>query len=154
MYHSFCIHSSVEGHLGPLQVQKIINKVIINVVEHVFLLHFGTSSGCVPSSGITGSLGRTMSNFLKNCKTQFPQWLEQHAISPTMEECPSFFTFLPTSAVTWIFDVSLLDWLEPEYQGCFDFYFPDDKAVEVFRYFSAIQYSSVVNSFFSSLLHF
>jgi len=35
MYHIFCIHSSVEGHLGSFQLLAIINKAPMNIVEHV-----------------------------------------------------------------------------------------------------------------------
>jgi hypothetical protein len=35
MYHIFCIHSSVEGHLGSFQLLAIINKAAMNIVEHV-----------------------------------------------------------------------------------------------------------------------
>ena len=38
MYHSFCIHSSVEGHLGSFQLLAIINEAAMNIVEHVSLL--------------------------------------------------------------------------------------------------------------------
>jgi hypothetical protein len=71
MYHNFCIHSSVEGHLGCFQLLAIINKAIMNIVEHVFLLHVGASSGYMPRSGIAGFSGNTMSNFLKNHQTDF-----------------------------------------------------------------------------------
>jgi hypothetical protein len=40
-------------------------------VEHVSLLHVGASSGYMPRSGIAGSSGGTMSNFLKNHQTDF-----------------------------------------------------------------------------------
>jgi hypothetical protein len=36
MYHIFCIHSFVEGHLGSFQLLAIINKAAMNIVEHVF----------------------------------------------------------------------------------------------------------------------
>jgi hypothetical protein len=55
MYHIFCIHSSVEGHLGSFQPLAIINKAAMNIVEHVSLLYVGASSGYIPSSGITRS---------------------------------------------------------------------------------------------------
>ena len=71
MYHIFCIHSSVEGHLGSFQVLAIINKAAMNIVEHMSLLHVGASSEYIPRSGITGSSGSTMSNFLRNCQTDF-----------------------------------------------------------------------------------
>jgi hypothetical protein len=71
MYHIFCIHSSVEGHLGSFQLQAFINKAAMNIVEHVSFLPVGTSSVYMPSSGIAGSSGSTMSNFLRTCQTDF-----------------------------------------------------------------------------------
>jgi hypothetical protein len=71
MYYIFCIHFSVEGHLGSFQLLVIINKAAMNIVEHVSLLHFGASSGYMPRSGIAGSSGSTMSNFLRNGQTDF-----------------------------------------------------------------------------------
>jgi hypothetical protein len=55
MYHIFCIHSSVEGHLGSFQLLAIINKAAMNIVEHVSFLPVGTSSGYMPRRGIAGS---------------------------------------------------------------------------------------------------
>jgi hypothetical protein len=43
----------------------------MNIVEHMSLLQVGTSSGSMPMSGIAGSSGSTMSNFLRNCQTDF-----------------------------------------------------------------------------------
>jgi hypothetical protein len=60
MYHIFCIHSSVEGHLGSFQLLAIINKAAMNIVEHVFFLQVGTSSGYMPRRGIAGSSGSTI----------------------------------------------------------------------------------------------
>jgi hypothetical protein len=71
MYHIFCIHSSVEGHLGSFQLLDIINKAAMNIVEHVSFLPVGTSSGYMPRRGILGSSGSTMSNFLRNRQTDF-----------------------------------------------------------------------------------
>ena len=71
MYHIFCIHSSVEGHLGSFQLLAIINKVAMNMVEHVSLLHVGASSGYMPRSGIAGSSGSAMPSFLRNYQTNF-----------------------------------------------------------------------------------
>jgi hypothetical protein len=42
-----------------------------------------------------------------------------------MEECSSFSTFSPASAVSWIFDLSHSDLCELESQGHFDLYFSD-----------------------------
>ena len=71
MYPIFCIHSSVEGHLGSFQLLAIINKAAMNIVEHVFLLYVGESFGYMPRSGIAGSSGSTMSNYLKKHQTDF-----------------------------------------------------------------------------------
>ena len=45
MYHTFFIHSSVEELLGCFQLLTIINKVSMNIVEHVFLLYVGAFLG-------------------------------------------------------------------------------------------------------------
>ena len=37
MYHIFCIHSLVEGHLGCLQFLGIMNKAAMNILEHMSL---------------------------------------------------------------------------------------------------------------------
>jgi hypothetical protein len=71
MYHIFCIHSSVEGHLGSFQLLAIINKDAMNIVEHVFILPVGTSSGYMSRRGIAGSSCSTMSSFLRNHQTDF-----------------------------------------------------------------------------------
>ena len=71
MCHIFCIHSSVEGHLGSFQLLASINKAAMNIVEHVSFLPVGTSSGYMPRRGIAGSSGSTMSNFLRNHQTEF-----------------------------------------------------------------------------------
>ena len=52
MYHIFCIHSSVEGHLGSFQLLAIVNKAALNIEEHVSLLQVETFSEYMPRSGI------------------------------------------------------------------------------------------------------
>ena len=69
--HIFCIHSSVEGHLGYFQLLTIINKAAMNIVEHVSFLPVGASSGYMLRRGIVGSSGSTMSNFLRSRQTDF-----------------------------------------------------------------------------------
>jgi hypothetical protein len=71
MYHIFCIHLSVEGHLGSFQLLAIINMASMNIVKHMFLLHVGASSGYMPRSGIARSSDNTISNILRNHKTDF-----------------------------------------------------------------------------------
>ena len=45
MYHNFCIHFSVEGHLGSSQLLAIINKAAMNMVVLVSLLDVRASFG-------------------------------------------------------------------------------------------------------------
>ena len=69
MYHIFCILSPIEGHLSSFQLLAIINKAAMSIVEHVSYLYVGSSSEYMPRSGIAGSSGSAMSNFLRNCQT-------------------------------------------------------------------------------------
>jgi hypothetical protein len=43
----------------------------MNTVEHVPLWHGGSSIGYIPKSGIARSLGRPISNFLRNLQIDF-----------------------------------------------------------------------------------
>jgi len=65
MYYIFRIHSSVEGHLGSLQVLAIMNKAAINSVDHMCLFYVGVSFGYMPRTGIAVCSGSAMSNFLR-----------------------------------------------------------------------------------------
>jgi hypothetical protein len=155
MYHIFCIHSSVEGHLGSFQLLAIINKSVMNIVEHVSLLRVGTSSVYMPRRGNAGSSGRNMSNFLRNCQTDFQsgctslqyhqQWRSvplsphpcQHLLSP------EFFILAILTGVRWNQKVVLI---------CISLIIKDVE--HFFRCFSAIRYSSVENSLFTCVPHF
>jgi hypothetical protein len=76
MYYIFCIYSFVEGHLGSFQLLAIINKAAMSIVEHESLLQVGASSWYMASSGVAGSSGSTMSNFLRNSQTDFQSGTE------------------------------------------------------------------------------
>ena len=69
MYHSFLIHSSADGHLGRFHVLAIINSAAMNTRVHMSPLSILVSSVCMPSSGITGSYGSSVSSFLRNLHT-------------------------------------------------------------------------------------
>ena len=155
MYHVFCIHSSIEGHLGSFQLLAIINKAAMIIVEYVSLWEVGTSSGYMPRKGIDGSSSSTMYNFLRNPQTDFQsgctslnsyqQWRSvpllphpsQHLLS---HEC--LFLVILTGVrwnlkVVWIYISLMIKDIE-----------------HFFRCFSAIRYSSVKDSLFGSVPHF
>jgi hypothetical protein len=142
MYHNFCVHSSVEGHLGSSQLLAIINKAAMNIMEHMSFLPVGTSSGYMPRRGIAGSSSSTMSNFLRNHQTDFQsgctslqshqQWRSvllsphpcQHLLSP------EFLILAALTGVRWNLRVVLI---------CISLMIKD--AEHFFRGFSAIRCS-------------
>ena len=147
MHFNNSLKSLLKSSKDYFQVLAIINKASMNIVEHVSLLYVGASFGCIPRSGIAGSSGSTMFNFLSNCQTEFhssctsfqfdQQWRSfplcphtcQHLLSPE---------FLILVILTGV-RCNLRDVLI-----CISLM---TKNVEhFFTYFSTIQYSSVENS--------
>ena len=62
MYHSFIIHSSVDGHVGCFHVLAIVNSAAMSNGIHVsFSISF--SSCYMPRSGIAGLYGGFIPSF-------------------------------------------------------------------------------------------
>ena len=71
MYHNFCIHSSVDGHLGCFHVLAMLKRAAVNTAVPVFFSVL-ISSGCMPRSGIAGSFGGFIPRFLKESPYHLP----------------------------------------------------------------------------------
>jgi hypothetical protein len=122
---------------------------------HELLLPIGTSSGYMPRRGIAGSSCNTMSNFVRNCQTDFQRGgtsLQSHQqwrnvpLSPHSRQhllSHEFLILAILNGMRWNLSVFLI---------CISLMIKDVE--HFFRCFSAIRYSSDEKSLVSSVSHF
>jgi hypothetical protein len=127
----------------------------MNIVEHVSLLHVGASSEYMPRSGIAGSSSRAMSNFMRNHQTDFQSGctsLQSHQQWRSVPLSPHPHQHLLSPQVLILAILTDVRWNLRGVLICISLMIKD--VGHFFRCFSAIQYSSVENSLFSSVPQF
>ena len=145
--HIFCIHSSVVRHQGCFQFLDITNKAAINIAERVSLWHGGESIGNLPESDRAAHLGRFIYSFLGNLQID----LQSHQKWRTIPFCSNSWQQMLPHVILILVILTGMRWNLRVVCICISLINKDFE--HIYKFFTAIWYSSGVNSLLNSISH-